>query len=172
MCGCKAEHPAVALCGKQRLAIYYTTGSWWEINSHPNLHQIHLFKCLSILCNTDKRRKWLDGVLDWGWPWCDSDCANFQMSKKRVYWLRCIVACERRFRRYDLAYMVQALSIPPRPMDVSCREKWLCFVQPSAYSSTHILKGPHTYHGVHSPLILSEQLRITCIKSGISRRWI
>ena len=51
----------------------------------------------------------------WRWPWCDSDCANFQMSKKPVYWLRGIVARERRFRRYDLAYMDAALSIPHTP---------------------------------------------------------
>ena len=66
--------------------------------------------------NPDEIRKWLDGMMRvWRWPWCDSDCANFQMSKKPVYWLRGIVARERRLRRYDLAYMDAALSIPHTP---------------------------------------------------------
>ena len=36
----------------------------------------------------------------WLWPgWDDrSECANFQMGKKVVYWLRAIVVCERRRR--------------------------------------------------------------------------
>ena len=105
-----------SLCGKQRLAIYYTTGSCWEINSHPHLHQAFQFGPSMQQHNPDEIRKWLDGMMRvWRWPWCDSDCANFQMSKKPVYWLRGIVARERRFRRYDLAYMDAALSIPHTP---------------------------------------------------------
>ena len=53
-----------SLCGKQRLAIYYTTGSCWEIKSHPQI-------CINfsfLLCTRKiDEIKWR---LVWGWPWC------------------------------------------------------------------------------------------------------
>ena len=51
------------VCGKQRLAIYYTTGSCWGINSHPHLHQSQLFN-LAPVCNSTIQTR-LENYLRW-----------------------------------------------------------------------------------------------------------
>ena len=53
-----------SVCGKQRLAIYYTTGSCWGINSHPHLHQSQLFN-LAPVCNSTIQTRLENDLMAW-----------------------------------------------------------------------------------------------------------
>ena len=134
----------IALCahGTQRLAIYYTTGNGWEINSLSHqIQNIQVFKCCSIIILTIQAR-WLDGDFDHD----GMIGVSVQISKwaKRLFTDWGPLSCVK-----DAAEEIRP-RLHGRGLDGSCSEEWLSFVHPllylypplsSAQPFKHILEG-------------------------------
>ena len=145
----------IALCahGTQRLAIYYTTGNGWEINSLSHqIQNIQVFKCCSIIILTIQAR-WLDGDFDHD----GMRGVSAQTSKwaKRLFTDWGPLSCVK-----DAAEEIRP-RLHGRGLDGSCSEEWLSFVHPLLYlyppplicpgfkahtrGATRILPGPLSY---------------------------
>ena len=118
----------IALCahGTQRLAIYYTTGNGWEINSLSHqIQNIQVFKCCSIIILTIQAR-WLDDDHDHD----GMIGVSVQISKwaKRLFTDWGPLSCVK-----DAAEEIRP-RLHGRGLDGSCREEWLSFVHPLLYT--------------------------------------